>query len=190
MGLNLAILLGSAETPPAELVAALFPRTAYAPTGTGSLASEGFPPRWELSVGSCGRGTLLATRDAALFNPTKLHGRYLKGALGSEVWLLTQQSTYDMFALGRWSEGTLVRSISVNPVGKVWESIGTPEPFELPFWAGKRPAPSGYPLPFHPLEMAEEAFRSVLGVQLEGTADPLLLHADELALETFTRPPR
>ncbi len=59
--------------------------------------------------------------------------------------------------------------LPVCTVGKVWESIGSPEPFELPFWNGEyKPPEPGYPLPFHPLEMADAALRSVLGAHFEG----------------------
>lgn len=101
--------------------------------------------------------------------------------------LFAQQTAYDMFAYGRWADGELVRSISVNPVGKVWESIGQPEPFESPFWAGERPAPDDYPLPFHPLEMAGACIEAILRVRLEGTGVPGLVWPEDIALRLFTK---
>jgi hypothetical protein len=61
-----------------------------------------------------------------LFNPTKLHRWYLKFASNSAVVLITQRSFYDMFAYATWVKATLVRSVSVNPVGKVREYVGGP----------------------------------------------------------------
>ena len=77
-----------------------------------------------------------------------------------------------MFAYGRWDDGVLKRSISVNPVGRVWENIGNPESFELPFWNGDHPVDGAYPLPFHPLELSDAALRSVLGLLYVGSSRP------------------
>lgn len=189
VGVNLAVLLYPSEhlatLDPAEVVRALHPRTPYAHVERGTLPQLGFPDRRDVCVGSLEHGLLVATRDAALFNPTKLARRYLK--LSSTVVLVTQQSVYDMFAFARWSDGALVRSISVNPVGKVWESIGEPEQFENPFWDGERPAEADYPLPFHPLEMAEAAHAAVLGAYIEGTPATGLLNAERIVLDRFAR---
>ncbi len=130
---------------------------------------------------------MVATRDAVLSNPTKLHTRYLKAPLSRDVVLLAQQSVYDMFAFGHWIDGQLRRSISVNPVGTVWESIGDPEAFEDPFWAGERPAGSDYPLPFHPLDMADAAVRTFLGIYVEGQPAQGLVEPDRIQLELFGR---
>lgn len=192
VGVNLSVLLYVAEnealgTSPQDVVATLFPRTMFAELGHASLLECGFPARGEVNVGVFERGLLVATRDAALFNPSKLHQRYLKHALGNDVYLLTQQPVYDMFAFAHWSQGHLRRSVSVNPVGEVWESIGTPAPFEGPFWSGERPAESDYPLPFHPLDMADAGARAVLGVQFEGQPEPNLLNGDQIRLHQFGR---
>jgi hypothetical protein len=168
-------------------VSILFPRSRYENLGRGTLEQNGFPNRGDVNVGTFERGTVIATRDAVLFNPTKLHTRYLKAPLSREVVLLAQQSAYDMFAFGHWIDGQLRRSISVNPVGKVWESIGDPEAFEDPFWAGERPVGSDYPLPFHPLDMAEAAVRTFLGIHVEGQPAPGLVGPDRIQLELFGR---
>lgn len=189
MGVNLAVLLYPHEdvssVDPVEVVRRLYPRTSYTRVGTGSLLQLGFPDRGDVCVGLVERGLIVATRDAALFNPRRLPNRYLN--LSRTLALVTQQPVYDMFAFARWSDGALVRSISVNPVGKVWESIGEPEEFERPFWDGERPAEAEYPLPFHPLEMAEAASVSILGTYLEGTKRPGLRDPEQVMLSRFAR---
>ncbi|TCC53499.1 hypothetical protein E0H75_07375 [Kribbella capetownensis] len=192
MGFNLAALLythdaESAVPSATDVVSILFPRSRYKNLGRGTLEQNGFPNRGDINVGTVGRGTVVATRDAMLFNPTKLHPRYLKVPLSRDVVLVAQQSVYDMFAFGHWTDGQLRRSISVNPVGKVWESIGDPEAFEAPFWAGECPVGSDYPLPFHPLDMAEAAVRTYLGIYAEGQPTQGLIGPDRIQLELFGR---
>lgn len=170
-----------------SIVRRLFPRTTYAEHGEVSLIEGGFPERGELNVGAFEGGALVATRDAYLFNPSKLHRRYLNAATIDTVMLLTLHSYYDMFAYARWVHGSMIRSISVNPVGRVWEDIGTPEPFELPFWNGEHPADGAYPLRFHPLDMSDAALRSVLGLSYEGPPDPGLKNPEDVPLRAYRR---
>lgn len=169
------------------VVSELFPRTRYAEQGTIALNDGGFPSGGTLNVGTFDSGLLIATKDAHLYNPSKLHRRYLKASMGRTVVLLTQRSFNDMFAYARWVDGSLIRSISLNPIGKVWENIGDPEPFEVPFWNGEHPAESGYPLPFHPLELSDAALRSALGLVYEGPADPRLTSPEDVLLSAYRR---
>lgn len=171
----------------AAVVGELFPRTRYVEQGTIALDGGGFPSGGALNVGAFESGLLIATRGAHLYNPSKLHRRYLKGSRGRTVVLLTQRSSNDMFAYARWVDGGLVRSISLNPIGKVWENIGVPEPFEVPFWNGEHPAESGYPLPFHPLELSDAALRCALGLVYEGPAGPGLTSPDDVLLRAYRR---
>ena len=65
------------------------------------------------------------------------------------------------------------------------EILGVPLGFEAPYWAGRKPVEvddgdEPYPLPFHPLEMAEDALRSLFGVNCEGR-----YHDDDPDLGTF-----
>jgi hypothetical protein len=77
-----------------------------------------------------------------------------------------------------------------QPGRRVWESVGTPEPFEAPFWeGGRRPAPD-YPLPFHPLELGEAALRAVLGAWFEGRPDPGLADPSTVELLALGKAPR
>ncbi|MEZ4269320.1 MAG: hypothetical protein R3F39_23425, partial [Myxococcota bacterium] len=96
----------------------------------------------------------------------------------------------DWFAFSLWEHGELRRSLSLSSDDGVMEDVGAPLPFELPFWAGERPLEGDdtddYPLPFHPLELAEAAQRYAFGFVTEGTMmddDP---EADALVLTGFS----
>ena len=167
--------------------ALLFPKTRFADAGAVTLPELGIPPRHSFAVGSFTGCVLLVTRDAHLYNPSKLAARYLRPSLGHTVRLLTQRSVNDMTAYARWESGVLVRSLSVNPIGGVWESVGDPESFEVPFWSGSHPAEPGYPLPFHPLDLAQAAFQDVLRLSLEGLDDPDLVDACDVRLRLYHR---
>ena len=195
--MNLALLAYGADELPdlgkplpdncEQVIAVLFPRTEYTQADPVSLDTGWFPDRETIRVAKFDGGLLLATRDAALFNPTKLNKRYLKPKLGATVALLTQQSTHDMFAFSRWRQGTLVRSLSVNPVGGVWETVGRRERWETPFWNGERAVDSEYPLPFHPLDLSDTALRHVLRLHVDGAPDEGLVDPSTVILQTYTR---
>jgi hypothetical protein len=195
MGIDLALLAIADSAAPdlsrpltadaSEIVHALFPRTSYVSQGPSPLDSGSLPARGDLWVGRFQGGILLSTRDAHLYNPTKLAKRYLKPALGAGVTLITQRSSNDMFAYARWTDGRLTRSISVNPIGRIWESIGPPEPWERPFWRGDRPVGGDYPLPFHPLDMSDAALRSVLRLHYEGPPEAGLIEPASVVLHVY-----
>ncbi len=170
-----------------DVVHGLFPRTPLVPSKAVTLLEVGIPDRGVIAGASFEQGVLIATRDAHLYNPSKLHPRYLKPTAYTTLQLFTQRSFNDMFAYARWSHGKLVRSISINPIGGVWESHGPPELFEVPFWAGTRPF-DDYPLPFHPLDLSDAALSSELnlcGELAEGL--PGMSRIDEVVLTTYER---
>lgn len=106
-------------------------------------------------------------------------------------------SVVDWFAYAVWAgSGGPRRALSLSPECGIIENIGTPLDFEVPFRAGQRPTgqtgPGGqpYPLPFHPLDLAEEALRALFGFTREGRC-----HEDDPAVENvvlagFTVHPR
>jgi hypothetical protein len=104
-------------------------------------------------------------------------------------------SLNDWFAYAVWQDGVLLRSLSLVPNSGVVEDIGTPLPFESPFWAGERPvmplrpAPSSYPLPFHPLDLGEAALRELVGIVIEGQQMDDDIDADAVELTGFEVPP-
>jgi hypothetical protein len=102
-------------------------------------------------------------------------------------------SVVDWLGFAVWEDGRLVRSLSLSPDGGIQENIGEPYDFELPYWAGKHPidpAPGWpiqepYPLPFHPLDLGEEALRALFGFVVEGYPHPGDIDAEAVHLHGF-----
>jgi hypothetical protein len=74
------------------------------------------------------------------------------------------------------------------------ENIGEPYSFELlPYWAGEHPVErtpgwpdqEPYALPFHPLDMREDALRAFFGFIIEGMPDPEDIDAEAVELLDF-----
>jgi len=102
-------------------------------------------------------------------------------------------SVVDWLCFAVWEDGRLIRSLSLSPDGGIQENIGEPFAFELPYWAGEHPVEpvpgwpdhGPYPLAFHPLEMGEEALRSLFGFVVEGYQSPEDIDAFGVHLHGF-----
>jgi hypothetical protein len=102
-------------------------------------------------------------------------------------------SVVDWLCFAVWEDGVLVRSLSLSPDGGIHENIGEPFDFERPYWAGEHPVEPDptldddepYPLPFHPLELGEEALRALFGFIIEGYPDPDDIDTEEVHLHGF-----
>jgi hypothetical protein len=92
----------------------------------------------------------------------------------------SMHSFNDWLSFALWQAGRLVRSLSLSPEDGIIENIGVPLPFEEPYWAGQYPVEpipgwpnqDPYTLPFHPLDLGEDALRWLVGFNLEGLPDP------------------
>ncbi|KQB86044.1 DUF6928 family protein [Corynebacterium lowii] len=72
----------------------------------------------------------------------------------------------DFGAFAHWHEGKLQRSLGARRE-ELFEDIGLPESFEGSYWAGERAEQlGGIALPFVPADLAREAQRSWLGVDV------------------------
>ncbi|WP_372463349.1 DUF6928 family protein [Actinospica acidithermotolerans] len=117
----------------------------------------------------------------------------MEAANGRAVILHAMHSVVDWLAFAIWIDGDLVRSLSISPDGGIQENIGEPLSFEAPFWGGEHPVErtpgwpnqEPYPLSFHPLELGEEALRSLFGFVLEGFPDPEDVDASEVPAHGF-----
>ncbi|WP_435883639.1 DUF6928 family protein [Streptomyces griseomycini] len=78
-------------------------------------------------------------------------------------------------------DGRLVRSLGLPPGSGIIENIGEPFTFELPYWAGDRPADiipwpgeeeESYAPPFPPPELGEDALRALCGFVQVRTGGP------------------
>jgi hypothetical protein len=146
----------------------------------GNLAEAVYPPEDTAYVSSFPGLEVLCDQRLVLDHPSRLPQRLLEAANGRAVVLHAMHSVVDWLAFAIWIDGVLVRSLSVSPDGGIQENIGEPLSFEAPFWAGDHPVEpipdlpdqTPYPLPFHPLELGEEALRALFGFVLEGLRDP------------------
>jgi hypothetical protein len=155
------------------LVRRLYPSRRVVETEDGTLFLAN-PPQDQLLAGCFPGLTVICTADVALDRPSTLDRRFLDEGKDRTVTLHAMHSVSDWFAFARWApDGSLTRSLSLSPDNGVIENIGDPLPFEEPFWAGERPVEpeddeGAYPLPFHPLELAEAALRALFGFTYEG----------------------
>ena len=152
----------------------LYPDRVITPIDDGSFEESLNPEDGEIYVAAYPGLTIVSTSDAAEDYPSLISRTLREGAPGREVGLHAMHSVVDWFAYAIWTDGTLRRALSLSPDAGILENIGTPLPFEAPYWAGERALEVDaeddhpYPLPFHPLELAEDALRELLGFCLEG----------------------
>ncbi|MFB7945852.1 hypothetical protein ACFC6L_13125 [Kitasatospora phosalacinea] len=119
---------------------------------------------------------VLCDRRFVLDRPSQLPAGLLASGPGRRTVLHAMHSVVDRLAFAVREDGRLVRSLSVSPDGGVVEDIGDRLPFELPYWAGEHPVEPWpedggdrpYPLPFHPLELGEDALHALFGFNVEG----------------------
>ncbi|MFE2849769.1 DUF6928 family protein [Streptomyces lavendulae] len=162
---------------------------------TGSSLCEGvYPPDDQVYAGSWPGVDLICDRRVMLDRPSQLPDHLVAASVGRRMVLHAMHSMVDWLAFGVWEDGHLVRSLSLSPDGGIMENIGEPLPFEVPYWAGTRPAEvirwpdedeRPYPLPFHPLDMGEDALRALCGFIVEGRPDPGDVDADAIELHGF-----
>jgi hypothetical protein len=139
-----------------------------------------YPPDDHIYVTSVGGVDVLCDQRFMIDHPSRLPGHLLDLAEGRRVILHAMHSVVDWFAFAVWENGVLVRSLSLSPDDGIIENIGEPFEFERPFWAGEHPVQpvpgwldqGPYPLPFHPLELGEEALRALFGFVIEGRPEP------------------
>jgi len=156
------------------LAETLFPGETLELVGEGDL-SDTHPPDPMMFIGCFPGVSVIAASEFAIDRPSQLPGRFLDMAGKRQVTLHAMHSVVDWFAYAVWEDGRLIRSLSLSPDSGIVEDIGEPLPFEAPYWAERQgtvqdEGEDAYPLPFHPLELAEEVLLARFGYQLEGCA--------------------
>lgn len=175
-----------------QLAQRLFPREKLAQIGSADL-SDTCPPDGEICIGRFPAVAVVAAKEFGGDYPSRLPKHFLDALPAKDVYLHAMHSVVDWFAFAHWSQGTLVRSLSLSPDSGILEDIGPRLPFEEPYWAGQHPAvdpeeePDGYPLPFHPLDLGEQALLTLFGYQLEGAASGSLLDPETVPLLRLRR---
>jgi len=155
------------------LVGRLYPDWPITKLADGTLWTDCDPLEGHVYAGCFPGLTVVCTADVALERPSELHRRFRDEAGGRTLYLHAMHSVVDWFAYGMWApDGALRRSLSLYPDSGIIENIGEPLPFEGPYWAGQRAVEDDddgpYALPFHPLEMSEDALRALFGFNFEG----------------------
>ena len=111
-------------------------------------------------------------------------------AVGDRRLVIHQMhSVNDSMGFGVWQSGVRIRALGMDPDNGVFIDEGEPTAAELPFWQGERPEEDDYPLPFHPLDLAEELLRAELSFVLEGMPEPGDVDPYDIPMYTFTRGP-
>jgi hypothetical protein len=175
-----------------RLAATLFPREKLEDIGDRDM-SYTCPPGNELCIGCFPGISVIAAKEFGIDYPSRLPERFIIAAGKGTVTLHVMHSMVDWFAYAQWTNGKLLRSLSLSPDTGIIEDIGPRRPFEEPYWSGDHPAVAedeeedSYPLPFHPLDLGEAALRELFGYQLEGYVDPSLLEPASVPLVRYRR---
>ncbi|MDQ0762112.1 DUF6928 family protein [Streptomyces canus] len=153
-----------------------------------------YPPKGTAYAASWPGVEVIGDQRVMIDLPSQLPEYLVSASAGRRLVLHAMHSVVDWLAFAVWEDGRLIRSLSLSPDSGVMENIGEPLPFELPYWAGNRPADivpwpgeeeEPYPLPFHPLELGEDALRALCGFIQEGRPEPDDVDADGIKLHGF-----
>jgi hypothetical protein len=173
-----------------KLATSLFPKDQLELIGEGDL-SYTCPPDDELHIGCFPTVSIVAAKEFGIGYPSELPASFISYGGSGTIYLHAMHSVVDWFAFAQWSNGKLMRSLSLSPDNGVLENIGQRLPFEEPFWSGRHPVghdgEDDYPLPFHPLDLGEAALKEFFGYQLEGIIDPELLQPESVPLIKYKR---
>lgn len=183
-------LLRAAGEPDEEateaLVARLHPGARLTELGYGDMLDHGNPPQREVWAAVHDGVALVCTSRVALDRPSEIDPSLVGAVPGRTTYVVAMHSVSDWFAYAVWSPtGELVRSLSLSPDDGIIEDLGERQAFEAPFWAGERAEEDDYPLPFHPLDLAEEALGSLLGFVYEGFPPPDAVDVEDIDLVGF-----
>ncbi|WP_405973162.1 hypothetical protein OG496_30275 [Streptomyces sp. NBC_00988] len=172
----------------------LYPACDIEPHAGTELWDGVYPPKGTAYAASWPGVDVVGDRRVMIDFPSQLPEHLVAASAGRRLVLHAMHSVVDWLAFALWEDGRLLRSLSLSPDSGIIENIGEPLPFELPYWAGDRPADvipwpdedeEPYALPFHPLELGEDALRALYGFVLEGRPEPEDIDAGSIALHGF-----
>ena len=165
------------------LVARLLPGLAVVAVGDGNLGSSVNPPAGLLYAGVFEGLTIICAAELGEIRPGDLRPGWLAEGAGRRVVLHSMHSVSDFLGFAVWgADGTLERALCVSPDDGVVEDGGERLAFERAYWDGRHPVEADedeepYPLPFHPLDLGEDALAALCGFVIvggppEGMPDP------------------
>ncbi|MGW6982922.1 DUF6928 family protein [Streptomyces sp. NPDC054932] len=172
----------------------LYPGCEIEETRGSALGRGVHPPDGTTYAASWAGVEVICDRRVMIDFPSRLPEHLVAASAGRRLVLHAMHSVVDWLAFAVWEDGRLIRSLSLSPDSGIIENIGEPLSFELPYWAGDRPADvipwpgeeeEPYALPFHPLELGEDALRSLCGFVQEGRPEPEDVDADRVELLGF-----
>ncbi|MEV0092567.1 hypothetical protein [Streptomyces sp. NPDC050738] len=184
----------AAEEPTSALMERLYPGWEIERSAGSNLSDGVYPPDGTAYAASWPGLEIVCDRRVMIDCPSQLPDHLVAAGAGRRLVLHAMHSVIDCLAFAVWEDGHLVRSLSVSPEHGIIENIGEPLPFELPYWAGDRPAEiipwpgeedEPYALPFHPLDFGEDALRALCGFIQEGMPDPDDIDAYSIQLHGF-----
>nr|WP_259275793.1 hypothetical protein [Micromonospora chalcea] len=163
------------------------------PADDDTLLDGVYPPDGVTYATVLAGAELYCDRRLMLDRPSELPEHLRLAGAGRRIVMHGMHSAVDWLGFAVWEDGVLVRSLSLSPDGGIQENIGEPYDFELPYWAGEHsvePIPGWhdqdpYPLPFHPLDLGEEALRALFGFVVEGRPSPDDVDPDDVHLHGF-----
>lgn len=170
----------------------LFPNEKLETIGNGDL-SYTCPPDDEVHIACFPGVSVIAAKEFGIDYPSRLPSRFIAAGGHGTITLHAMHSVVDWFAYATWTDGTLVRSLSLSPDSGIMEDIGQRQPFEEAYWSGAHPATddedeeNSYPFPFHPLDLGEAALKNLFGYQLEGYLDESLVEPESIPLIRYKR---
>ncbi|THV42224.1 DUF6928 family protein [Glycomyces buryatensis] len=156
--------------------------------GVRALTEGGvWPERGTICVAAWEEFALIGYHEICPDRPSEI-GTWIKAVSPTgSAYGVFMHSVVDFGAFAVWEAGELRRSVSLSADSGIMEDIGTRYSFEAPFWAGDRGlahAPD-YPLPFHPLDLAEEALLAFFGFGIERSSSMFTIDADSIVLPAF-----
>ncbi|WP_232251236.1 DUF6928 family protein [Actinoalloteichus sp. GBA129-24] len=152
-----------------------------------SLDLAVWPDEGVVCVASFAGLDVIFSRALVRSRPSLLAGTISPLAQKGNAYVVFMHSAEDWAAFATWSDGDLVRALSVSPADGIIEDVGDRLSFESPFWNGERQLLHGvdYPLPFHPVDLGNEALREFFGFVLEGREDPFCFDPEEVEILSF-----
>ena len=189
---------GAGREPAEALLRRIYPDWLVEPLDGTDVAvdlSEAVYPPEDIAYAASFPGLeIVCDRNVMVDHPSRLPRRYLAAAEARTVVLHAMHSVTDWLAFAVWTDGALVRSLSVSPHHGILEDIGERLPFEASYWGGDHPvipmpgSPSKgpYPLPFHPLALGEAALRALFEFVIEGRSEPGDVDACAIPVHAFS----
>ena len=154
------------------LVSQLFPGDEVAEIGDALLADAINPAEGVVYIGCFPGLDIVCGWQLVTERPSEATERIVTGPDRRTAYLHAMHTVVDWCTFAIWTEGALVRGLSVSAGSGIVEDVGDRLAFEEPYWAGEReecPDDEGaHPLAFHPVALGRAALHALFGFRIEG----------------------